>query len=67
MTTITKTIDVEVEIDLDDFDDDEVLEAAQSRGLDPYWEISELRDEARQGMFRALSLGDEKKGLGSTA
>jgi hypothetical protein len=47
MPTVSTYVDVEV--DLDDFDDDELVEELQSRGLHIY--VAEYEEDAAQGLF----------------
>ena len=46
MPSICKTVDVDVDIELDDFDDDELIEELERRGLD-YKTTGVDADEAR--------------------
>ena len=54
----SKTIYVDVDIDLDEFDDDELLCELRSRGVKVYASIGELQKEADEKLA-VIDYGDE--------
>ena len=54
----SKTIYVDVDIDLDDFDDDELLCELRSRGVKVYASIGELQKETDEKLA-VIDYGDE--------
>lgn len=58
--TVSKYVEVDVDVDLGDLDDDTLIEELQSRGID--WYVADLNGQ-RQAMLRALWDGNEAKAV----
>lgn len=58
--TVSKYVDIEVEVDLDDFDDDDLIEHLQGRGVG---NIPGNLHEQHQSMLRALWANDEAQAI----
>mgnify|MGYP001598377341 CR=1 FL=1 len=55
--TRTQTLDVDVEIDLSEFDDDELVRELDGRGISPFNESTLIQ------IFEAIKLNQERKAL----